>query len=109
MFMHAASFTSDLSQWDVSSVTGMTRMFSWATSFNGDISKWDVSSVTSMDDMLFHAISFNRNLCGVYWINSRASKINMFTGSSGSISRTVCTTTTTTTTTTPPFSSKAGL
>jgi surface protein len=95
MFMHAASFTSDLSQWDVSSVTGMNFMFMHAASFTSDISKWDVSSVTGMDNMLFHAVSFKQEPCGVAWINSKARANDMFTGSSGSISRTVCTSTTT--------------
>ena len=32
--------------WDVSSITDMTQLFTDAEKFNGDISKWDVSSVT---------------------------------------------------------------
>ena len=66
-------------------------MFSWAKAFNCDISKWDVFIVFSMENMFFHAVSFEQKLCGAEWVNSEASKQNMFTGSSGSISRTVCT------------------
>ena len=65
-------------------------MFQSAISFNVDLSKWDVVSVTNMDYMFFHAVSFNRNLCGAAWIHSRASRTGMFTGSSGSISETLC-------------------
>merc|ERR1712224_920105 len=65
-------------------------MFSAANMFNCDISKWDVSSVTKMDNMFFHAESFKQTLCGEKWIQSKASKKDMFTGSSGSISSTRC-------------------
>ena len=85
------SFNGDLSTWDVSSVTDMTGMFRQAKVFNRDLSKWDVSSVTRMDDMFFHAASFKQKLCGFHWVKSKASKSNMFEGSSGSIARTACT------------------
>ena len=91
MFSSASSFNSDLWKWDVSSVTDMTGMFSRATAFDIDISKWDVLSVTNMDHMFLDATSFKQKLCGADWVNSKASKRNMFIGSSGSISRTVCT------------------
>ena len=92
MFMRATSFNADISKWDVSSVNEMASMFSGATAFNADISKWNVLSVTSMQDMFMHAASFNRKLCGAAWVNSLANKNSMFLGSSGSISRPVCTT-----------------
>jgi surface protein len=114
MFSNAISFNGDISEWDVSSVTVMSRMFSYATSFNGDISEWDVSSVTDMNlmfsfaslfdgdvlewdvssvvnmDCMFCETSFKQTLCGAAWVHSMASKSDMFAGSSGSISRTVC-------------------
>ena len=86
VFIRATSFNGDLSKWDMSSVTDMTRMFSWATTFNSDISKWAVSSVASMDYMFVNAALFNQKLCGADWVNSKASKKDMFAGSSGSIS-----------------------
>ena len=67
-------------------------MFQDATVFNGDVSKWDTSSVTNMKNMFWNARSFEQNLCGAFWINSKAIKTGMFEGSFGSISRTVCTT-----------------
>ena len=90
MFMGATSFNGDISKWDVSSVTTMTSMFNSATSFNGDISKWDVSKVTKMNYMFWQATSFKQQLCQAAWVNSKASKIHMFTGSCGSISKTAC-------------------
>ena len=59
--------------------------------FNVDISRWDVSRVSFMDKMFLHATSFKQQLCGAAWVRSRASKIEMFVGSYGSISQTVCT------------------
>ncbi len=51
-FLFAVEFESDVSLWDVSSVTNMEGMFQYASAFNSDISQWDISSVTSMRDML---------------------------------------------------------
>ena len=91
MFLGATAFNGDISKWDVSSVNSMENMFSDATTFEVDISKWDVSSVTNMDYMFGDAALFNQKLCGAAWVHSKASKTNMFEGSSGSISRSVCT------------------
>ena len=71
----------------------MSGMFRGASSFNGDISKWHPSSVISMKDMFRDAKSFKQDLCGTCWVNSRATKLGMFDGSFGSISKTECTTT----------------
>ena len=64
-FMEAQWFESDLSEWDVSRVTDMSRMFMRATTlFHSDISKWQLSSLTSMDAMFLNAESFKQELCG---------------------------------------------
>ena len=89
------SFNGDLAKWDVSRVTDMGRMFMQAKLFNRDISKWDVSSAIAMDDMFFNAASFNQKLCGSAWVRSKASKKGMFSDSPGSISWRVCKSTTT--------------
>merc|ERR1719326_1555566 len=53
-----------IGEWDVSSVTDMSHMFSYkslfsgATAFNGDISKWDVSSAKDMSSMFLSARAF---------------------------------------------------
>ena len=50
-----ATFNSDLSNWDVTSVADMAGMFRQANAFNCDLSIWDVSSVTNMNDMCLNA------------------------------------------------------
>jgi bacterial surface protein 26-residue repeat len=55
MFLHCPNFTSDISDWDVSSVTYMPDMFGLATSFNGDLSNWDVSNVVTLRGMFWNA------------------------------------------------------
>ena len=60
-------------------------MFYGAEAFNGDISKWDVSSVIYMDEMFNSATSFTQKLYGAAWVQIKASKYDMFAGSSGSI------------------------
>lgn len=52
------SFNGDISDWDVSNVKNMSKMFCYATSFNGDISDWDVSNVENMNSMFYGAKSF---------------------------------------------------
>jgi len=90
MFFNAAAFNRDIAKWDVSRVTNMYGMFWSATSFNVDISKWDVSNVMDMDNMFQSAISFKHSLCGKNWVRSRASRRDMFSFSSGSVSKRVC-------------------
>jgi uncharacterized protein (TIGR02145 family) len=62
MFWDASLSNVDISSWDVSSVTDMRYMFQYASSFNGDISSWDVSSVTTMNAMFYDASSFNGDI-----------------------------------------------
>ena len=90
MFADAKSFKGDISKWDVSQVKDMSSMFSNATSFNADISKWDVSRVTDMGQMFAGATQFKHKLNGAAWVNSKASKEDMFVGSYGSIALEVC-------------------
>ena len=89
MFLDARSFDGDISKWDVSRVASMSHMFHGASSFNSDISKWDVSRVAKMDYMFWHASSFEHTFSRAPWVHSKASKVSMFEGSSGSIAQKV--------------------
>ena len=40
-----------ISDWDVSQVTNMVRLFASSPTFNNDISRWNVSNVTHMSNM----------------------------------------------------------
>ena len=86
MFNFAKAFNQDLSEWDVSRVTDMNAMFANAHVFNRALSKWDVSRVTNMRWMFAGADSFQQVLCGAAWVDSTASKIDMFDMSPGAVS-----------------------
>ena len=61
MFGLAGAFNQDISNWSVSQVITMMRMFWDATNFNQDLSKWDVSRVTDMKSMFERATSFDQD------------------------------------------------
>lgn len=74
-----ATFNGDISGWNVSNVTDMTRMFYLATMFNQNIGAWDTHSVTNMSGMFSGALAFNQNLSG--WNVSNVTDMsNMFGG-----------------------------
>ena len=79
MFSGAATFNSDINNWDVSSVIDMSKMFSGATTFNSDISNWDVSSVTDMAQMLAGASVFNSDM-STWNVSSVIDMSKMFSG-----------------------------
>ena len=62
MFYEASSFNQNMDGWDVSNVTDMSRMFYRLTSFNQDIGGWDVSNVTNMMYMFYKTSSFNQDI-----------------------------------------------
>ena len=74
------AFNGDISDWNISSVTGMAFMFSSAYAFNGDLSSWDTSRVTNMGGMFQHTRAFNGNISD--WDVSSVRKItNIFRSS----------------------------
>lgn len=54
--------TLDITQWDTSTMTDMSYLFTGQTDFNQDISGWDVSNVTDMFGMFAGAAAFNQPL-----------------------------------------------
>ena len=61
----------DLTKWDMTSVTSLREMFLYNTTFNQPIGNWDVSSVIDMMFMFVRTSSFNQDLSN--W----ASKFNV--------------------------------
>ena len=51
-----------ISNWDVSNVTNMEKLFKNKIHFNDFINNWDVSNVTNMFGMFYNATSFNKNI-----------------------------------------------
>ena len=58
----------EISNWDVSKVTRMWRMFADASSFNQPLNKWNVSNVTNMGCMFNGARSFNQPLHAPWYV-----------------------------------------
>ena len=52
----------DISGWDTSLITNMSKLFNGKTTFNDDISSWDVSNVKSMEWMFRDTEVFNRDI-----------------------------------------------
>jgi surface protein len=51
-FMYSVSFNSDISAWDVSSVTEAAFAFYGASSFKTDLSSWNVSNMRNVTKMV---------------------------------------------------------
>ena len=56
-----SEFNGDISNWDVSNVTSMAKMF-MNSKFGGDISNWDVSYVDNFYETFIQARNFKCNL-----------------------------------------------
>jgi len=54
--------SSNIGQWNVSSITNMQGTFQHAIHFNQNLDNWDVSSVTNLNDVFSFALSFNQSL-----------------------------------------------
>jgi len=74
-----ATFNQDIGGWDTSNVVNMSSMFSIATIFNQDIGGWDTSNVVDMGGMFNAATAFNQDIGG--WDVSSVIKMDeMFRG-----------------------------
>ncbi len=69
--------------WVVDQAVTMSSMFQNADSFNIDLSSWVVSKVTNVNYMFHGASSYQHELCGNTWLQSTASKLNMFVDTTG--------------------------
>ena len=54
------TFNSDLSAWNITSVTNISHMFNNARAFNSDLSAWAASDTTHFIEALLHMICFER-------------------------------------------------
>ena len=58
LFQNKAAFNADISSWNVAAVTNMYYMFASATAFNQDISSWNDAAVTSYGGMFNSATAW---------------------------------------------------
>ena len=74
LFKDNVNFNENISNWDTSNVTDMSYMFSGATSFNignGEYLNWNTNRVTNMSYMFYNATSFNKPIYfDAYWNDS---------------------------------------
>jgi surface protein len=61
LFVFNEFFNGDISLWNVSNVTDMTRMFYECKNFNCDLSEWDVKKVENMTYMFVNCKNFEGN------------------------------------------------
>merc|ERR1712216_820681 len=62
LFYFRKDFNEDLSRWQTGNVMNMSMMFYMASSFTSDLSKWQTGKVTDMTYMFCGAESFNSDL-----------------------------------------------
>jgi len=79
-FTSAANFNSSLSNWDISSITSISRAFENATSFNQNISTWNTSSVSNLSGTFNGATAFDQDLAS-WVVRNVTTATDMFTNS----------------------------
>lgn len=77
MFERCTALNSDITNWNVSNIGTMVRMFAYASNFDQNIGGWDVSNVESFSSMFFRAFSFNQNI-STWNLSSAESLFRMF-------------------------------
>lgn len=68
-FYHATQFNQNIGSWNTAKVTNMNWMFAEAYQFNQNIGGWDTGNVTDMSVMFYYASVFNSNIGG--WNTSK--------------------------------------
>lgn len=81
MFLNNTTFNQPIGIWDVSNVTTMLDTFRNAYSFNQPIGDWNVGKVTSMHQTFMGAYSFNQPI-GNWDVSNVTSMPGMFNGAS---------------------------
>ena len=84
LFKDNLKFNENISDWNVSNVTNMGSMFARAESFNQPLNNWNVSNVTTMGAMFAFAESFNQPLD-----NWNVSNVTNMTGMFGMFNRAI--------------------
>ena len=68
----------DVSEWNVSNVTNMERMFLGCDNFDNNLSKWDVSNVTNMGKMFYGCRKFKGVGLGSWNVGNVENMSSMF-------------------------------
>jgi surface protein len=80
-FNNCGNVSQNLSTWNTTNVNDMSFMFDGATVFTGIVNTWDVSNVTTFENMFAGATLFNRPLNS--WVTTSVTNMsNMFNGAS---------------------------
>ncbi len=79
MFSQVSQFNQPLDKWNVSQVTDMSGLFQFDTLFNQSLSSWNVSNVTNMSAMFLVAKKFNQPL-NIWDVSNVTAMGSMFYG-----------------------------
>ena len=75
MFLNA-SFNKDIGDWNVANVSDFEKMFRLNNEFNQDISDWNMTSATNVMQMFDRATSFNNGGAPLCWDTSNITNFN---------------------------------
>ncbi len=81
MFSENLTFNQPIGNWNVSSVTSMHLMFNNATTFNQPIGNWNVSNVSNMSAVFANTSAFNQPI-GNWNVSSVSNMSSMFNNTS---------------------------